>query len=199
MMRNLTDFMKDLSVRVNERTVQRLAENCKTGDAAAMYKMAYMMLSRCSPEEIKLLELYETEPSQEHEENICVRKNLSLMAKAYMMWLIRAALYGSADAAELLEKCPLYKKLAYIPYDMITGKNKHHICLWNSTVLYEIGFIDVPQGYEESRLFYDAEKRIYDLHYLSDYEPPDEYGFGAEWEYDDIYFDEFFRRLPEKP
>ena len=121
------------------------------------------------------------------------------MAKAYMMWVVRAALYGSGDAAELIEKCSLYKKLAYIPYDMFTGKSKDYISIWKSTVLYEIGFIDVPQEYEECHLSFDADKRIYDLHYLSDYEPPDEYGFGAEWEYDDIYFDEFFCRLSEKP
>ena len=96
MMRNLTDFMKDLSTRANERTVQRLAENCKTGDAAAMYKMAYMMLSRCSPEEIKLLELYETEPSQEHEENICVRKKLELNGKS---------LYDVADSSCFVRLC----------------------------------------------------------------------------------------------
>lgn len=29
MMRNLTDFMKDLSTRANERTVQRLAKTVK--------------------------------------------------------------------------------------------------------------------------------------------------------------------------
>ena len=30
----------------------RIAEACKTGDAMAMYEMAYMMRSQCTPEEI---------------------------------------------------------------------------------------------------------------------------------------------------
>lgn len=78
----------------------------------AMYKMAYIMRSQCEPEEIELLERYEKETSQEHAEKISTRKNLSLMAEVYMLWLNRAALYGSADATELLEKCSLYKRLA---------------------------------------------------------------------------------------
>ena len=51
----------------------------------AMYEMAYMMRSQCNPEEIELLERYEDEPSQENAEKLSTRKNLSLMAKAYMM------------------------------------------------------------------------------------------------------------------
>lgn len=47
----------------------------------------------------------------------------------------------------------------------------------------------------DCRLLYDVDKRIFDLLYFSDYEPPDEDGFGTEYEYDDIYFDEFFCRL----
>lgn len=199
MMRKSTDFIKDVSTKANERTVQRLAEACKTGDATAMYKMAFVMLSYCKPEEIELLKRYEAEPSQEHAEKISTRKNLSQMPEAYMMWLVRAALYGSTAAAELLEKCPIYKRLAYIPYDMITQKNNQSITFWDSTTLYEIGLTDVPKGCTDCRLHYDTEKRIYDLCYVSYYEPPDEDGFGAEWDYDDIYFNEFFCRLPKKP
>lgn len=198
-MGQIMNFIGRLSEKANTRKKLRLAEACKTGHAAAMYKMAYVMRSHCKPEEIELLDLYETEPSQEHAEKLCMRKNLSLMARAYMMWLVRAAVYRYPAAAELLEKCPVYKHLAYIPYDMITQKNNQSITFWNSTTLYEIGFIDVPKECTDCRLYYDPDKRFYDLHYVSDYEPPDEDGFGAEWEYDDIYFDEFFRRLPQKP
>lgn len=176
-----------------------LAEACKNGDVAAMYKMAFVMRDHCKPEEIELLERYEDESSWEHAEKIRIQKNLSRWAKAYMMWLIRAAVYGSSAAAELLEKCPLYKKLAFIPYDMIIKRNRQCINIWSSTFLYEIGFIDVPTGYTECQLLYDTERRIYDLCYVSDYEAPDEDGFGAEWEYEDIYFDEFFRYLPINP
>ena len=145
-MGRIIDFIEHLSEQANNQKKVRIAEACKTGDAMAMYEMAYMMRSQCNPEEIELLERYEDEPSQENAEKLSTRKNLSLMAKSYMIGVVRAALYGSADAAELIEKCSLYKKLAYIPYDMLTGKSKDYISIWKSTVLYEIGFIDVPQN-----------------------------------------------------
>lgn len=198
-MEQTNNFIRRLSERANTRKKIRLAKACRSGDAAAMYKMAYILRSRCKPEEIELLKRYEAEPSQEHAKKICTRKNLSLMAKAYMMWLVRAALYGSSAAAKLLEQCPIYKDLAYIPYDMITKKDMEYITLWNSSTLYEIGFIDVPKECTDCQLYYDPDKKIYDLHYVSYYDEPDEDGFGAEWEYDDIYFDEFFCRLPAKP
>lgn len=197
-MGRIIDFIGHLSERSNNQKKIRLAEACKNGETMAMYEMAFMMRSQCNPEEIELLKRYEAEPSQENAEKISIRKNLSLMAEAYMMWMVRAALYGYTDASELLEKCPLYKRLAYIPLDMIVENTGDFISIWNSNILYNMGFIDVPRDYTDCRLTYDADKKIYDLCYVSYYEPPDEDGFGAEWEYDDIYFDEFFRRLSKK-
>lgn len=194
-MGRIIDFIGHLSSQENNRKKIILAEKCKTGSAIAMYEMAYVMRSQCDREENKLLKRYEEEPSQENTEKISTRKNLSLMAEAYMMWIVRAALYGSRDAAELLEKCPLYKRMAYIPYDMVAENTGNIITIWNSTTLYDMGFIDVPRDYTDCRLTYDKDKKIYDLCYVSYYEPPDEDGFGAEWEYNDIYFDEFFCRL----
>lgn len=81
---------------------------------------------------------------------------------------------------------------------MITEQGSHNINFWSSSSLYEIGFIDVPVDYEECKLSYNIDERYYDLRYVSFYSPPDEYGFGSEWEYDNVYFDEFFRRLPAK-
>ncbi len=179
--------------------VVKLAEACKHGDVSAMRAMAGVLRDRCTPELIKLLDRYEAEPTQEHETAIRKYASAGIWEKGYMMWLARAALYGDADASAQLGKWTFYKEYAYIPYDMMIGKGRSFISFWDSGSLYEIGFIDVPDGHTDCRLFYNAGERFFDLCYVSDYEPPDEDGFGAEWEYDYIYFDEFFRRLPAKP
>lgn len=173
--------------------VVRLAEACKNGDASAMRKMAEVLRNHCEAETKELLARYEADPTPEHAS--AIYENQTCMGKGYMMWLVRAAFYKDAKAAEKLAKCPVYKELAFIPYGMMSGEEKPRITFWNSATLYDIGFIDVPQGYTDCSLLYDPNKKIYDLCYVSDYEPPDEDGFGAEWDYDDMYFDEFFRRV----
>lgn len=197
-MKKIISFFKSPDKECNAKKEEVLAEACKNGDAAAMYEKAYVMRNRCTPEENLLLKQYEEEPSEEHKEKICIRKNLSLWVNAYMMWLVRAAIYGCEAAAELLEKCPIYKRLAYIPYYILTEDDKGCITFGSSDILHIIGFTDVPKGYDDCRLLYDTEKRIYDLCYVSSYEEPDEYGFGAKWDFADIYFDEFFHRLSKK-
>ncbi len=178
--------------------VVRLAKMCRRGDPSAMRAMADVLRGCCPPELTALLDRYETEPTPEHEAEIRQCGEISIWGKGYMMWLVRAALYKDADAAARLDRWPLYKEFAYIPYDMMTGKDESGITFWDSSVLKKIGFTDVPGGCTDCRLFYDADKKIFDLFYVSDYEPPDEDGFGAEWDYDNIYFDEFFNRLPVK-
>ena len=69
-MGRVIDFIEHLSEQVNNQKKVRIAEACKTGDAMAMYEMAYMMRSQCTPEEIELLERYENEPSQENAEKL---------------------------------------------------------------------------------------------------------------------------------
>lgn len=79
---------------------------------------------------------------------------------------------------------------------MINSGHLKLACFWNSGELYDMGFIDVPREYTDCTLRYDADKKIFMLLYVSDYEPPDEDGFGAEYDIDRICFDEFFRILP---
>lgn len=174
----------------------RLAKACRNGDVSAMRKMAELLRRHCEAEMKELLDQYESDPTPEHASE--VRRKRTCMGEAYMMWLVRAALYGDTEADEKLDKYPIYKELAFIPYNMMFGEEKPHITFWNSSILYDIGFIDVPKGFTDCRLLYDADKRIFNLCYVSDYEPPDEDGFGAEWTYDNICFDEFFRRLPKE-
>lgn len=174
----------------------QLAEACKGGDASAMRKMAELVYRHCEAQMKRLLERYEADPTPKHAAS--VQKNRTLMGEAYMMWLIRADLYGDAEVGEKLDKYPIYKELAFIPHDMMLGEKAHDISFWNSGTLHDIGFIDVPDGYTDCTLRYDADKKIFKLSYVSNYLPSDEDGFGAEYEYDYIFFDEFFCILPEE-
>lgn len=186
-----------------DHNVVQLAGRCKEGYPSAMRLMADFFRSLCTSPLLELLDRYESDPTGDNEMAIKVylkkKYHESKNAKAYMMWLVRAALYGDGEVSAQLEKWPFYKEFAFIPYDMMMGKRNSLIMFSNSSTLREMGFIDVPAGYEDCRLRYSVEKKYFDLCYVSFYDPPDEYGFGAEWEYSDIYFDEFFCRLPAKP
>lgn len=186
-----------------DNAVVLLAERCKKGDVSAMRQMAYFFHKRCTSTLIELLDGYESDPNIDTE--TAIRNYLkgnhdeSKNAKCYMTWIIRAALYGDAEISTKLEEWTFYKQFAYITYDMMMGKKNAYASFWDSSNLREIGFIDVPAGYEECTLKYNAVERYFDLCYVSFYNPPDEYGFGAEWEYSNFYFSEFFCRLPERP
>ena len=200
---NSSEKHRPLADIYSDEVIVQLAERCKKGDVLAMRQMAVSFRSRCTPTLIELMDRYEADPVQENEAAIrsYLRENSheKRAAEGYVTWLVRAALYGNAETLAQLEQWPFYRQFAYIPYDMMTREGSNSINLWASRSLYEIGFIDVPADFEDCRLSYNVNERYFDLRYVSYYEPPDEYGFGAEWEYDDVYFDEFFCRLPARP
>lgn len=179
---------------------EKLAALCKMGDIVAMADMAYFFRGRCSESLQRLLEAYERQPDQENADAVEVflarAEKDRIMAQAYMMWLVKASLYGNERAGKLVDKCPYYKKKAYIPGGILAGDGKERVELWSSDSLCEIGLVDMERGCTDCSLYYDRKRNCFVLMYVSDYEPPDEDGFGAEWEYENIYFDEFFCRIP---
>lgn len=185
-----------------DRRVVKLAGQCKMGDVGAMKEMAVFFRERCTPDLIRLLDQYEENPVKETEEaidaHIKVHFHEENTVKAYMMWLVRAAIYGDTESEKKLEAWPFYKKRAFLPYDMLAGKTESCRNIWASSFLSKIGLIDVPAGYEDCGIQFMKEQRYFDFYYVSDYEPPDDDGFGAEWEYGHIYFDEYFCRLRVK-
>lgn len=179
--------------------VIRLAEKCKMGDVPAMKSMAAFFRTRCTETCVRLLERYEASPEKKNEDAIALYMKEhfgeSDAPKAYMMWLARAALYGDEETEAKLGQWPFYKKRACLPYDMMSGKNTHDIGFSTSNNLCQIGFIDVPIGYDECHICFNKQLRCFELMYLGSYEPPDKDGFGAELEYSYFYFDEYFCRL----
>lgn len=175
-----------------------LARRCSSGDVRSMRDMAQFFRRRCTPPLICLLDRYESEPSAEHEreleEFLRYHFHEEVTAKAYMMWLLRASFYGDPEAQDMLKPWAYYRRKALIPESVLLENKSAEI--WTSGFLRRAGLINVPDGYDECSLRFDRETRRYTLTYLSDYEPPDEDGYGAEWEYDDLFFDEFFNRVP---
>lgn len=179
-----------------------LAKLCKMGDMAAMMDMAEFFRNRCTEPLLKLLEQYETEPAWQTEtlieEYFKYHSHEEKTAMGYMMWLSRAALYGNSKADDLLEHLPYYKKKPYVSYDMMTGKSIRPKKIWASAFLWKAGIMDMVPDYEDCRIFFHREKGYFVFSYVNSYIPPDEYGFGAEWDEARIYFDEFFCRLAVK-
>lgn len=180
--------------------MEKAAALCKMGDITAMADMADFFKNRCIDPLRRLLEAYEQQPDQNRadavEEFMKGAEKEKAPAQAYMMWLVRAALYGNEKAGELVDRCPYYKTRSYIPYNLLTGDGEESIELWDSDSLWKIGLLDMERGCTDCSFCYVRRKGCFVLTYVADYEPPDEDGFGAEWDYEKIYFDEFFCRVP---
>lgn len=182
--------------------VVRLAELCKMGDLSAMMDMADYFRNRCTEPLVKLLVQYEAEPTGQKEalieEYFTYHSHEKNAAMGYMMWLSRAALYGNPEAENLLEPLTYYKRKPYISYDMMTWKSIRWKNVWASNFLREAGIIDMVPDYNDCRIFFHRERGYFIFSYVESYIPPDEDGFGAEWDEARIYFDEFFCRLAVK-
>lgn len=180
--------------------MEKAAALSKMGDIVAMEELAYFFRNHCSEPLRRLLEAYEQQPDQERadavEEFMKRAGKEGMMAQAYMMWLVRAALYGNEKAGELVDRCPYYKEKSYMPYKLLAGGEEEVIKFWDSDSLWEIGLLDMERGCTDCSFRYVRKSGCFVLTYVADYEPPDEDGFGAEWEYGHIYFDEFFCRIP---
>lgn len=180
------------------RKIKKLADSCKMGDIVAMRDMAYFFRNCCEQSLQELLDLYESNPVQQNEEVIEnyleTHAYESRKVTAYMMWLVRAAFYGNENINLLIGNCPYYQRKAHFPYSFYTNEALQSVEIWVSQ---DIGLIDMIKGEDNGGyLTVCREKGCYKVHYLDSYEPPDETGFGAEWEYDDAYYDEFFCRIP---
>lgn len=195
--------MKSVISLLFEYERNRLAELCKMGDVVAMYDMALHLLSNCTDEQKALVYKYESNPCEKTKhaisEYICSHKSFYDF-EYYMMWVVRAAIYGNEKAGALLNKCDYYRFQAYIPeeyYDNNKRLTSRHFSL--SDELYKIGFCDMIMGKTGCDLCFRKDLGYFQFAYVSDYLPPDDDGFGSETDYEHIYFDEFFKRIPVPP
>lgn len=196
------DVKRSMENIYDDSKVVELAEQCKMGDIVAMMDMAEFFRNRCTDPLVKLLDQYEAEPTGENE--VLIEKHLKVYyheentAKAYMMWLVRAALYGNDEAAQMIERWPFYKKNAFLPYNMLAGRGNFSKKLWASNFLWKIGFIDMIRDCQDCGINFHFAEKYFDFWYVDSYCPADDDGYGAEWDYASIFYDEFFCRIPTR-
>lgn len=176
----------------------RLAELCKMGDAVAMYDMALLWLNNCSDEEKALIKHYESNTCKETLRDLNEYwKHSGNCSKYeyYMMWIIRAAVYGNLKAKAILDQCSYYKERALIPYKYYV-EDETSECFWLSEKYYTAGLCDIIRGKEDCGLIFHKKDGYFEFYYVSYYESADEGGFGSEIEYTSVFYDEFFKQLP---
>lgn len=183
----------DIDIKMSE-----LFELCKMGDISAMFDMALYMLDKCNETDKRALCRYEEAPERLGEEYISDYLNKYCVdcdtVSQYMMWIIRAAIYGNEKAKEIMDKCPYYKEFACIPYKFYEDEEgKQNI--WSSNSLRYGGICDIPKKREDCDLEFDKKLGHIRFCYVSHYESPDDDGYGMEMDYDFIYYDEFFAEL----
>lgn len=189
-----------------------LAHRCKMGDLAAMEAMAFHHLERCPPETRTLLAAYESQPNEETRRvlhrHLSENREGRLPAEAHMMWLLRAARFGSERAAEQAgrlayftdygarEHANFYQAFPWeLPIRSLLGRwgRRQERMAWGGQ-LRDIGFPDIPAvgpGGEFSITFWPS-PGVYRASWLDDYIPRDESGFGEESDYAFLWLDEFF-------
>lgn len=178
-----------------------LAKRCAMGDIEAMYGLAEWFRYGFTRELKGLADAYEKTPDSSHLEELKEYlygkpDEVKISLKAYMMWMVRAALYGHKEAGSIVERCAYYRDEAYLPLKVfLPGKNEC-IKYLSSKTLYNLGFLDFDFNKTGCRLISLNEWGYYIFLYVSYYDPADDDGFGMEMEYDEIYFDEFFNRIP---
>ena len=195
-----------------------LAQRCKMGDITAMEELAQHFRGLCAPETQALLKAYEARPDQQREQ--ALKAYLSehteelLPAEAYIMWLLRAARFGSEHIQSEIDRLPYYASFRtvsrryphqpfprYLPFRALLGRWERNSerPAWGKC-LRDAGFPDVPGtgAGDEFYITFWPSPGVYRITYQDGYIPADESGFGAEYEYSSIWLDEFFCPLAAK-
>lgn len=189
-----------------------LAQRCKMGDLTAMEALAEHHLELCPPETRALLAAYEVQPSQENRQafhrHLSESREGRFPAEAHMMWLLRAARFGSEHAIEQIGRLPyftdygarehtnVYQAFPWeLPIRSLLGRwgRSPERMSWGEE-LRDIGFPDLPAakpGDQFSITFWPS-PGVYRVSWLDDYIPRDESGFGEEDDYAFLWLDEFF-------
>jgi len=182
---------------------EKLAEQYRMGDIEAMYEMALWHRRKCVDEELAVLLDYEKRPDDESAQKT-IRALWCHNIHNYAVWLVRSALYGHQRAEEILAQYSLYREVALIsarlmdPYERERNP-KRWDDFWRGVggwQLHKAGFTDIPDDDSYCSLWFLNKDGFYVFSYLADYIPADEYGFGQEDYYEDLYLDEFFNLLP---
>ena len=182
----------------------RLAGQCAMGDTESMMELAEWFRSGFEPGLEAVISAYEENPDEINCEKlkkyINNLSNGSLSIDAYTFWIGRAALYGNEKAGEMIKRYAYYdtRSYSFMPRKLFSPGNRGFTDYWFSDTLFQFGLVEIPRGETDCRLCTIKENGCFNFYYVSWYCPADEDGFGREMEYTDIYYDEFFKRIPAR-
>lgn len=169
-------------VQAASPALQQLADACAQGDAQAMLALSE----------------YLTDPAKS-----------PIVTPAYLqkgadMWLLRAAIYGSAQAQDRLrqelDRRPGLLRNSLLRWEFFIPERMHywHEGCYPGRLLNAMGLLAFQP--QESYLLAGLDgSRAFLVWQEAGYEAPDEDGFGAENYYDMFYLDEFFQPFPGVP
>ena len=168
-----------------------LAKLCQMGDIVAMYDMAMYFYNKCNQEQKNALKNYEQNPCENTRKGISFyiteesREN-AIDMRFYMMWLIRASVYGNGKAKEITDKCTYYYELSDFPLETV----KRHLGITLETnFLYKAGFLDKGIISDEDDTYLEYHKG------LSYFKLEEIYVDGYDRETYYRYYDEFFMEI----
>lgn len=181
----------------------KLADRCAMGDIAAMPELARWHRQFAHPEGEALLAAYEQDPEawQGLEQWFYQHRygGDAFHLRCCITWICRAALYGNPEAEAQVRRCSRFPSWSLLPESIygsapaVRFPSSRH---FYSYELHRLGLRDIDEHLEEFSLYPLTKDGIFPAYYLYDYIPADSDGFGREDDYRDLYYDEFFNRLP---
>lgn len=174
-----------------------LAKQCSMGDIAAMMELAQWHYSHLRPSTRQLLDEYDA--GTDHAGALSTRTNYGspdrFSLQACITWRCQAARYGHAEAQRLVQGKYLYRSCGVLKES--THKVGHYGCEhYYSSSLNCLGLLDIDSDFSEFGMYALRPDGIFVAYYLADYIPADSDGFGREDDYANVYYDEFFNRIP---
>lgn len=176
---------------------------CAMGDIVAMLDLARWHRKFAHPQGLRLLEAYEQDPETWHDLDQWFYQHRyggdAFHLRCCITWICRATLYGNPEAEALVQRCSRFPSWSLLPESIygsgpaVRFPSSRH---FYSYELHRLGLRDIDEDLEEFSLYPLTKDGIFPAYYLYDYIPADSDGFGREDDYRDLYYDEFFNRLP---
>ena len=176
-----------------------MARLCGLGDIAAMWEMARWHRSHLRASTEQLLAAYEagSDTSSQLRQRCQYTSPDEFQLKAYLTWVCQAARYGHPEAQRIAGNSYFFKTSGSLHAKTLqVGGIRSE--LHSSLDLNRLGMTDVDSEMYEFGVYPLTPEGVFMAYYLADYIPADSDGFGREDEYKDLFYDEFFIRLPAR-
>lgn len=175
---------------------ENLTERAGFGDIHAMFLLGKWFRDRLSDTYLKLEAEWEETPDEiqkKFSDYTTKNKDDALNASAGTMWLIRAAVYGNAQAAELVSKHEHWNRISLLPETFFYPGTKLQLRI-SGEKLRHAGLLDFTENQSYNMESMD-ENGVFRAKTDAGYDGPDADGYGMEEFYNFYHFDEFFHNI----